>query len=144
MKIYTLQIILIAIMAISFIGLTMNIVNMKQENSKLRKELDYYEQTYQIKAGGTVLCNDSNNWVDYNLRTFDGGKIWYATKYKDDTLKVLGEANIVYPGLIKCLEAWNKIENYITKNGPITIKQIEQHDSIIMTMKEAGITIVKK
>lgn len=143
-KLQLLQIVSLAILICGYIGLISNNINLKQENSKILKELDYYEQTYQIKSGGTVLCNDSNEWIDYDLRTFDGGKMWYSVKYNDDTLRILGEVDTIQPGLFKCLEAWDKIKEHVIKNGPVTMDQINHNDSIIGTLKEAGITITKK
>lgn len=89
-----------------------------EEIEKLRKSVNYYNSTYLSRQGGTSLWNGT--MVNYNLKSFDGGKIWYACEYsKNWELKILGEVETVYPGLMKTLTAWDNIKSYVAKNGPI-------------------------
>ena len=52
------------------------------------------------KSGGTVLWPGSNREVvNYNLRTFDSGKNWYAVEYDQDWgMRITGGVDKVYPG----------------------------------------------
>ena len=118
----------------------MNFVK-SEEISKLKKDVNYYDSTYLSRQGGTSVWNGT--MVNYNLRSFDGGKIWYACEYgKDWDLKILGEAEIVYPGLMKTLLAWDKIKEHVEKNGPINEAAITPEFE--KTLNDAKITIERK
>lgn len=51
-----------------------------------------------------VWWNERYGEVD--LRTFDGGKVWYACeKSSGDSVKIIGVADKVYPGIMDSLKA---------------------------------------
>lgn len=94
--------------------------SLAKENKRLKRDLTYFESTYIRKQGWTVLWSGAKNGVNYDLRSFDGGKTWYAVHQgKDDTLIIDGFAESVYPGLMKTLQDWDAIEKYATEHGPI-------------------------
>jgi hypothetical protein len=92
----------------------------------LKQTVKYYDTTYLRKQGGTQfnpmikadMFNDK--FINYDLRSWDAGKNWYAVEYFFDTkeLKILGEAEKIYPGLLKHLEAWDRLTEYIEIHGP--------------------------
>jgi len=43
-----------------------------------RNELSHYRETYLFKSGWTAYYRDEG--LDYDLRSFDGGRNWYAVE----------------------------------------------------------------
>jgi hypothetical protein len=114
-----------------------------EETTKLKRDVAYYDSTYLSRQGGTLLWGDGKTAVNYNLRSFDGGKTWYAYEYgKNWELKILGEAETVYPGLMKTLIAWDKIKEHVDKNGPIKMSDLTPEFE--KTLNDAKITIERK
>jgi len=112
-----------------------------EEMGKLRREFNYYNSTYISRQGGTSLLNGT--MINYDLRSFDGGKIWYACERGNNgELIILGEAETVYPGLMKTLQAWDKIKEYVEKNGPINPNDLTPEFE--KTLNDAKITIKRK
>ena len=111
------------------------------EITKLKRDVNYYDSTYLSRQGGTSLWN--GEMINYNLRSFDGGKIWYACEYgKNWELKILGEVETVYPGLMKTLNAWDKITDHVSKHGPI--KESDLTPEFEKTLNDAKISIERK
>ena len=96
-----------------------------QENKRLKRDNDYYSKTYLRKQGATSLWEGSKGeMLNYDLRSFDGGVSWYAVQEQGELgqyLKVLGDVDVVYPGLMKSLSAWDAITDHVTKNGPLKL-----------------------
>lgn len=92
-----------------------------KQNLRLQRDLTYFESTYTRKSGYTAFWSGSTNGVNYDLRSFDGGKNWYAVEMDNgkDTLTIKGPAETIYPGLMKNLQDWDNIVAYAEKNGPI-------------------------
>jgi len=109
-----------------------------KHNQRLQSELNYYHDTYLRKDGWTSLWSGATNGVRYDIRSFDTGKTWYATHTTiNDCLIIDGEANKVYPGLMKTLQDWDNIISYAEKNGPINLT----NESSLLFLKENGLTI---
>ena len=95
--------------------------------------LEISKKNYLRKQGGTTYGRIRINkeyevdrtlgkdFINYDLRSFDGGKNWYAVDYNFETkeVKIIGEAEKVYPGLLNHLESWDRLINYVKDNGPI-------------------------
>ena len=67
-------------------------------------EYKEYKETYRERAGVVIL--NTKKTLNYYLRSFDGGRNWYAIKNTDKDSKdiiILGEVEKVYPGLQKYL-----------------------------------------
>jgi type II secretory pathway pseudopilin PulG len=108
------------ILAISAVLLLYFFLEARDENKRLTRQLDSYTSTYDSKQGWTRMYGDSDKGLSYNIHTFDGGKTWYACEWSDNwELKILGEVEKVYPGLMSHLEAWDNLTNHVAKNGPI-------------------------
>ncbi len=85
-----------------------HINNLNHDLAQSERTLSDITQHLGSKAGGTSIL--TGEWTDYNLKTFDGGKHWYAIEYDSDWgVVILGEAEEIYPGLLKHLEAWDKL-----------------------------------
>lgn len=135
--------ILLAIFALSSFLLLFFFLEEKKENKRLTRRLDHYQSTYDSKQGWTSLYGNFDKGLSYNLKTFDGGKTWYACEYGDNwELKILGEAEQVYPGLMANLDAWDRITNYAAKNGPIDPTNVPSE--MKETMDIAGLKTEKK
>jgi len=92
------------------------------ELKSLKRVKEHYNTTYLEKKGGTKLFRGIDKpWLEYDLRSWDAGKNWYAVDYNFDTqeLKIVGEAEKIYPGLMEFLDAMDKLTDYVEKNGPI-------------------------
>lgn len=112
---------------------------------KLKRTVNYFDSTYLQKQGGTSTYGNGElgkDFINYDLRSWDGGKNWYATKYNFDTkeLKILGEAESIYPNLLKHLDALDKLSDYAFKNGGI---KCSNDTAGINLLKDAGFTITK-
>ena len=143
-----IQITFAAIM-LFFGGLTIyNYLNPKlQELKRIKerqKEINKIELTYN--GGGTLYLppNWSKKVFNYNLRSWDSGKTWYAVEFNKDCsgrlpgFKILGNADELYPGLIEHIEGWDTLSKHVEKNGPI------EADSIgLNILKKAGFTVKK-
>ena len=84
---------------------------------------NYYEKNYLTKMGSTLILNDETDWISYELRSFDGGKIWYAVRsdISDGSVHILGVSDSIYPGLIDHIEGLDKLYDYIENNGSIDL-----------------------
>lgn len=87
----------------------------KNSVSKNMMELEYYKSTYLRKTG------TSQGYGSYQLRSFDGGRNWYAVETDNGSMIIKGKAEEVFPGLLAHLEGWDKFIDYVEKNGPITL-----------------------
>ena len=78
----------------------------------------YFPPTWDVKKNG--------NSFNYDIRSWDGGKIWYAVEIDTNCvdglwgIKILGRANELYPGLVKHIESWNVLTKYVKKYGSIS------------------------
>lgn len=112
------------------------------EYKSLKRNKEYTDSIYLSKQGGTSMFGPNgfdNPMLNYNLRSWDGGRNWYVVDYNFDTkeFKVLGEVDSIYPGLIEHLNGWDKLTDYVSKNGPISgLDSTEQE-----ILKGAGFTI---
>lgn len=85
---------------------------------------------------------DGDNF-NYLLKSWDGGKIWYAVEIDKDCvdglwgLKILGRADELYPGLIEHIEGWNKLLEYVQKHGPINFDD----SAGIRRLEDMGFTV---
>lgn len=117
----------------------------------LERTDEYYSNNYLTKNGGTSLFYPPN-WdkktqgehFNYLLKSFDGGKIWYAIDkdkwWNDKEIVILGNANDIYPGLLEHLDGWDKITKHVTKNGPIGLSDEEG----LGLFSKVGVSINKK
>jgi hypothetical protein len=110
--------------------------------ARAESTIRYYDETYLRKQGATSLYNGT--MLNYDLRSFDGGLTWYAVEvdeyYDKYVVNVLGKADTIYPDLIKHLDAWDKLSEYVRDNGPIGSKPIDS--TLQKIMDDAKIKIV--
>ena len=89
------------------------------EISKRDREIEYLTQHRDFKSGGTSLLTGEP--INYNLRTFDGGRTWYAVEFDNESrMTILGEAEEVFPGLLDHISALDRLTEYAKLHGPIT------------------------
>lgn len=115
--------------------------HVQNKNTRMEKELNHYRSTYLYKQGATSLWKGSNGaMLNYELRSFDAGVSWYAVQRQGELgqyLKILGEVETVYPGLMEHLATWDAITDHVTKNGPL---KLDNAQDIGMLMK-AGFSV---
>lgn len=139
------------ILSAVFFGLLMSyiyaqFINPKvREYKSLKQQEAYWDTTYLRKSGGTRTFGPKgfdNPILNYDLRSWDVGKNWYAVdlNFKTGELKIIGEAEKIYPGLIEHLSAWDAMTKYVQKNGPIKLTD----PNGVKIMEKAGFKIVKK
>jgi len=111
--------------------------------SRLESNQAYYDSTYLRKQGGTSTFGPNgfdNPIINYNLRSWDGGKHWYATEYDDDWgIIILGPVDTIYPGLLEHLNGWDRLTNHVMENGPINFTNTDD----IEILEGAGFTVNK-
>jgi len=116
------------------------------------KQLKYYQERVEKKylkyQGSTCLYHPPNwdkkkdgDYFNYDLRSWDGGKNWYAVELDDDWgLKILGEAEVLYPNFLKHIQGMNALTNYVKEHGAIDGTDPEG----IKALENAGFTVTKK
>jgi len=112
------------------------------KNNAERNERNYEQITRHLdsKSGGTSMLTDGE-FINYQLKTFDSGKTWYAIEYDDDWgVTILGEAEDIFPGLLQHLEAMNELQQYVQENGPIRGFQSGE----IKLLENAGFEVTEK
>jgi len=105
-----------------------------------KRHLKEWESTHLSKQGATCLWEGSKGqMVSYNLRSFDGGKNWYAVDINiaSNEVKVVGPAEEKFPGLVKHIENWNKLTTHVLDHGPLNLGST----SDMAFLKSIGITI---
>ena len=120
----TLNSVILTTLAAGVLFFTFYVVDLKRENTRLREGKDYFNKTYLRKYGATALWDASREMVNYDLRSFDGGKMWYAVRCEGefkDYINVLGHADEVYPGLLQHLAAVEELENDVKNNGSLNL-----------------------
>lgn len=88
-----------------------------------RETVDRAFRHWDSKTGGTVLWpgSDGEN-LNYNLKTFDSGKHWYVIEYDQDWgMKIIGDAEEVYPGLLDQIERMEQLTRHVEEVGPLTL-----------------------
>lgn len=128
--------VIIAILAILVIALSIQAHARKKRGDELAESLSYFKGKYLRKQGGTTyrgLC------LNYELLSFDGGKIWYATdlSFWPDKVVILGKAEDIYPGLLEDLDGFSRLADYVSENGSLDPLNPEH----LKLLQKAGITV---
>ncbi len=125
--------VVIILLAVTVLVLGINHINLKGDLARSERTLSRVTQHLDSKSGGTKLL--TGEMINYNLKTFDGGKHWYAVERIDaGGVIILGEAEEVYPGLLKHLDA---LDNLIS-HGPIT------NSADLDLLRAVGFTVTEK
>jgi hypothetical protein len=112
-------ILIVANIAVLYAVIVLTIIRPILNDRKwLRREFEYYRNQYQYKCGATSLIGGKNG-ISYRLLSIDGGKSWLALD--NDTHRVLGYVEDIYPGLIEHLQGMEALTDYVRKNGLITL-----------------------
>lgn len=140
----TATIIVFFLVVFSILGYFARIKPHMGEFNQLKRNKVYTDTTYLRKSGGTSTFgpNGFNNPViNYDLRSWDAGKNWYLVDrdFKTDEFKVIGLVDSIYPGLIEHLESWDRMTDYVNKNGPIQLTDSEG----LKILTDAGFTVKK-
>lgn len=109
-----------------------------REFESLKREREYRDSTNLYKNGA------SQGYGSYYLESNDGGKNWYAIdrgKNLDQWI-VKGTAEEVFPGLLDHLASWDRLTEYVKKNGPIgSDGTITEQD--LKALEGTGVTVKK-
>jgi len=112
----TLLVVLIGCLLISLFGV-IKFLDVKKNSERIEKEITWYKKAIQTKNGW------SKGYGSYNIVTFDGGETWYNYKgsvdpeaTRNDGFYFLTPTDTV---LVKHINAWDVLTNYVEKNGPI-------------------------
>ncbi len=103
------------------------------------EELAYYKATYLANIGFSQV------YGNYDLHSFDGGLNWYAVEINrpNNSAKVKGPAEEVFPGLLAEIEGLKRLSDYVTKNGPLTLSG-GRAESDLSVLKGAGFIVTAK
>ena len=96
--------------------------------------VEWYQRNYRRQQGFNQILGVSN----YELLSIDGGRNWIAIAAHG---QILGDANVVYPGLLDHFATLEALTDYALKHGPIdgqapTSKQIE-------LLQQAGFAVAR-
>lgn len=126
-----------------------NIPAFKPESMiELENQVAYYDSTYLRLQGGTKLYTppgglvEEGGYLNFDLRTWDGGKAWYVVNYdmEDGRLEIIGLADTIYPGLVAQQAGLDRLFEYVSENGSITLDG-ENIEEQIKILREAGISV---
>jgi hypothetical protein len=116
------------------------------EIKRLKRRTDYFDTNYLSKQGATSVYQNKEaykgeNMLNYDLRSWDGGKNWYAIDvdlpFEQNQIKILGTAEEVYPKLLEHLEAWDDLNAWIKINGAVD----GTNEIGLRKLKNAGFTV---
>lgn len=130
-------VILVAFLAIVFT--TFNVAFLQgRESSNNSEVLAYYQQTYLREQGSFI------GFGQYELRSFDGGKRWYATERDEEgAMMILGTAEEVFPSLLSRIHGMRALLKRAAQNDPLTLSG-EQAEADRTLLESAGFTITEK
>ena len=100
----------------------------------MERREQYYAEVNKVElreTGGGILYTPPN-WdkekdgaFNYNLRSWDSGKTWYAIEYDKELdspirgFRIIGDVDSLYPGLIEHIQGMRALTDYVEKNGSI-------------------------
>lgn len=129
----------IAMLVIAIVFLFAKLYSTNTIKEAAERDLNYYHKNYLRKEGGTALwAGSKGEWLSYDLRSFDGGHNWYVIRCEGDNVYIQGNVDNVYPGLLKNLNAWDRITERAEKRGPLSLTNEED----VAILKNAGFQIV--
>jgi hypothetical protein len=108
--------------------------NFYEKYQRDQRDIKYFESTYQRQQGW------SQAFGKYDLRTFDGGKNWYAVTDTDKGVTILGTAEEIHPGLLAHNAGMDALLKSVKQNGPVDISNPDQ----LKLLTNAGFSISKK
>ena len=114
-QIFLMVVAVIALIALSPIGAEyfQEKIRTSTQNAS---NLAYYKTTMLREQGW------SQEVGNYDLRSFDGGKRWYAVEHdKNDGMIIRGVAEDIFPGLLGRIRGMEALTTYAAQNGPITL-----------------------
>lgn len=136
-----LQQIIIAILLLVIVAMGVVLQHFKSNLDSSERNYAQLTKHLDSKGGGTLLL--TGEWINYNLKTFDGGRHWYAIKYDDEWgITIIGEAEEVYPGLLDHLDAWDSLSKRVAKRGPISLGDITEED--VQALQRLGFGVEQK
>lgn len=127
-------VILIFIMTIiTLLYLFKLVLKLKKENFELSNDLNFVNKFYLTRQGTTSTY--SNKPLNYLLKSFDGGMVWYCCEWNDDNdgLNIIGNVDNIYPGLMAHLKGWDELNKYCSSHGPIDPKNLTPELKKILT-----------
>lgn len=109
------------------------LINPDLQEFKRMKEREVNISKIELRKSGGGLLYYPPNWdidkdgnsFNYDIRSWDGGKVWYAVEIDKDCvdglwgIKILGRANDLYPGLVQHIQSWDVLTKYVEKYGSI-------------------------
>jgi len=125
------------ILSLLLIGLVIVGNAIYQNNQRTEKSLRFCQSTYLRKQGGTSV---SGSWLNYDLRSFDGGLHWYAVDMTQEGVVILGDADTVYPGLLSHIDGLERLIKYVKENGPIQVGE-KMEPEALQVLNDAGMTV---
>lgn len=117
---------------------------LREENKRMQRRMDYHNSTYLHQCGWTSFMGGKDG-IGYDLYSWDAGRNWYAVDRKTtgDSFIILGKADVIYPDLLKHLEAVDKLTEYTVKNGSIGSKG-KIADEEIKMLTDSGFEVKQK
>lgn len=80
----------------------------------------YRRRHHQSLVGGTPT---TNGWVDYNLRSWDGGRTWFSVAFDEDfRMTITGPADSAI--LAKALGC-ERLLDHVAASGPLRLSDAE-------------------
>ena len=135
----------ISILLVAVVFYFVGAMPLKQEIKRMNERQAEMNKVNLRKQGGTSLYSPpgwNEKYFNYDLRSWNAGKDWYAVEYDKDLdcgrwgLKILGDANELYPGLLEHLKAWDDLTCHVANNGPVD----GSDSSGISLLKKIGFT----
>ena len=115
---------IIIMVLVAALCITSTLLFQTKTNMRRNVEIDKEHTKYwRSLTGATCLWPGSHGKpVSYNLKSWDGGETWVAVEYdKEWRMKVLGDAEVIFPGLVKNINAVEVLLKAAQNGTPLTI-----------------------
>jgi hypothetical protein len=91
------------------LGILLWLSRVELDQERHLNELDT-KHDRQLVGSTTLWKGSKGKDFTYNLRSFDDGRTWVAVEYDDDwRMKIKGDAEVLYPGLVQSIKAMHAL-----------------------------------
>lgn len=129
-------------LALGFLG--QGLAQHARKIESLERDAAYRAEREKWLVGGTSMWKGSEGKpFNYNLRSWDAGKTWYAVEYTGDGMMTIkGEAESLYPGLVATIQAWDRLAKAAEATGGKGLDPMNPAHQALLS--DAGFTVERK
>ena len=101
------EIVILSLVVLFSVVFSSILSSQNRQINRLKRENSILKSHQKTLVGSTKLYN--GKMINYNLKSWDNGKNWYQVEYnKDGGMKIIGDVEKIYPGLVNFIENFHK------------------------------------